>query len=133
MKTSIKKPKSPRGKASKCSGHAIHVASLSVRKSSHVVGRALWEISTSPTDGAVADIARCYSLERERERERYSEVREQVTSPNLQLPRRECLVNVHADHQKAIRIKDYLTCEEWHSESPTLKTIICILIFQNRI
>ncbi|GFS54316.1 hypothetical protein NPIL_363371 [Nephila pilipes] len=66
----------------------------SVWRSSHVDGRALWEIPTSPRDGAAADIARCYTVDRER---RSLEVRQPATSPNLQLPRRGCLVNVHAD------------------------------------
>ncbi|GFT78504.1 hypothetical protein NPIL_602431 [Nephila pilipes] len=69
------------------------------------------------------------SMLRSRLRNRCSEVYEQATSTNHQLQRRGCLVNVRADRVKAIRIKDYLTCQGRLSESPTLKTIICVSIF----
>ncbi|GFU38892.1 hypothetical protein NPIL_105391 [Nephila pilipes] len=85
----------------------------SVWRSGYIDGRELWEISESPTDGGAADIARSYTVGRER----CSEVREQATLTNLQFPRRGCLVNFHTDNEKTIRIKDYLTCEERHSVS----------------
>ncbi|GFT86171.1 hypothetical protein NPIL_539751 [Nephila pilipes] len=41
---------------------------LCVQRFSHVDGRVLWEIPTSPTDGTAADLPQCYTVGRERER-----------------------------------------------------------------
>ncbi|GFS41278.1 hypothetical protein NPIL_335401 [Nephila pilipes] len=79
----------------------------------------------SPTDGAAADIARRYTVGRERDALRFA-----GTSTILQLPRRGCLANFHTDREKAI--KDYLTCEERHSDYSTLNIPSCSIIIQTK-
>ncbi|GFT93493.1 hypothetical protein NPIL_391381, partial [Nephila pilipes] len=50
-----------------------------IRRSSHVDGRVLWEIPTSPTDFATADIVRCFTVGGERDALRFASRRLQMT------------------------------------------------------
>ncbi|GFT59970.1 transposon Tf2-6 polyprotein [Nephila pilipes] len=52
---------------------------LCVRRSSYANGRVLWEIPTAPTDGAVADMSRYYTIGRERDALRFVSRRLQLT------------------------------------------------------
>ncbi|GFT47460.1 hypothetical protein NPIL_335671 [Nephila pilipes] len=56
-----------------------NIVVCNVRRSSHVDGRSLWEKTTSSTDGAPADIARCYTVEREGDALRLTSRRIQLT------------------------------------------------------